>query len=145
MGKESLTRPPYGFRAFGVFLFFGAAMASLAGTTLAWPGTTLDRVWVLNPTAYRQLAPLGRMIGVGFLALGIVLALAGVGWLRRRVWGWRLGVAIIGTQLLGDLVNCLRGDFLRGAVGFAIAVGLLVYLLQPKVRGSFEGSAKRTS
>lgn len=39
---------PTGFLAIGIFLFFGATMASLAATTLLWPGTALDRLWVLN-------------------------------------------------------------------------------------------------
>src|SRR5271167_216075 len=34
-----------GFTAIGMFLFFGAVMASLAATTLLWQGTALDRVW----------------------------------------------------------------------------------------------------
>jgi hypothetical protein len=46
-----------GFTAIGIFLFFGAIMASLAATTLLWRGTVLDRVWALNPMAYKQLAP----------------------------------------------------------------------------------------
>jgi hypothetical protein len=53
----------HGFTAMGVFLFFGAVMAGLAATTLLWRGTALDRVWNLNPTAYKQLAPLGVRLG----------------------------------------------------------------------------------
>ena len=33
-------------------------MASLAGTTLVWQGTALDRIWSLNPHAHKELAPL---------------------------------------------------------------------------------------
>jgi hypothetical protein len=51
------TKSPKGIIAVGIFLFFGAMMASLAGTTLVWPGTTLDRLWTLNPRAYKELAP----------------------------------------------------------------------------------------
>ena len=39
-------------------------MAFLAGTTLVWPGTALDQVWALNPRAYRELAPVGGIIGI---------------------------------------------------------------------------------
>jgi hypothetical protein len=53
--------------AMGVFLFFGAVMALLAGTTLIWRGTFLDHVWAVNAPAYRQLAPFGKTVGVPFL------------------------------------------------------------------------------
>ena len=128
---------PRGVSAIGIFLFFGATMAALAGTTLIWRGTALDRVWVLNATAYRQLAPLGRIVGILFLVLSATLAAAGTGWFRRRLWGWRLAVGIIATQVLGDLVNFLMGDFVRGGTGIAIAGALLLYLLRPEVRAAF--------
>jgi hypothetical protein len=41
----------------GIFLFFGAAMASLAGITLLWRGTVLERMWTVNPGAYKHLVP----------------------------------------------------------------------------------------
>jgi hypothetical protein len=33
---------PRGITAIGVFLFFGATRASVAGATLTWAGTSLD-------------------------------------------------------------------------------------------------------
>jgi hypothetical protein len=126
-----------GFAAIGVFLFFGASMASLAATTLLWRGTVLDRLWTLNPIAYKQLAPLGRIVGILFLVLGVALITAGIGWFRRHLWGWRLAVVIISTQVLGDVVNCIRGDWLRGGTGVVIAGALLLFLLQPRMRATF--------
>src|SRR3984893_3704380 len=128
---------PRGITAVGVFLFFGATMATLAGTTLSWPGTSLDRLWALNPTAHKQLATFARPAGILFLVLAATLALAGTGWFKRRLWGWRLAVAVIATQVLGDLVNCFRRDYWRGSVGFSIATALLFYLLRPAVRAVF--------
>src|ERR1700757_4090497 len=133
---EGNGKPP-GFAAIGVFLFFGASMASLAATTLLLPGTPLDRAWILNPTAYKQLSPLGVKVGILFLLLAVLLVLSGVGWFRRRLWGWRLAVAIIATQVLGDITNLVRGDWLRGGTGFIIASALLLYLLTPRVRAAF--------
>jgi hypothetical protein len=105
---------PRTMTAIGVFLFFGALMASLAGTTLIWQGTFFAKIWVLNASAYRQVAPFGKAVGVPFLALSAALAAAGVGWFGRRLWGWRLAVVIIATQVLGDLVSIFMGHFGRG-------------------------------
>jgi hypothetical protein len=126
-----------GFTAVGIFLFFGSFTASLAATTLLWRRTVLDRLWDLNPIAYKQLAPLGDTVGILLLLLGAALATAGVGWFRRRLWGWRLAVLIIATQVLGDVVIFVRGDLLRGGTGVMIAGALLLFLLQPRIRAMF--------
>jgi hypothetical protein len=128
-----------GIIAVGIFLFFGATMALLAGTTLVWRGTILDRVWVVNAPAHAQLARFGKTIGIPFLLLAAILVIAGVGWFRRRLWGWRLAVAIIAIQVLGDVVNAFAGDAVRGGVGFLIAGALLFYLLRQEVRSAFAG------
>ena len=137
MPQPSPHKAPRGLTAVALFLLFGTAMASLAGITLIFPGTVLDRAWRLNPVAYAQLAPLGAPVGIVFLLLAALLAVAATGWWRRRRWGWVLAVVIIATQLLGDFVNLLRGNVLRGAVGVAIASALLFYMVRPRVRAAF--------
>jgi hypothetical protein len=124
-------------KSIGVFLVFGSVMAALAGVTLVWPGTALDSMWRLNPRAYAQLAPLGRAAGIPFLLLGFGLAIASVGWFKLRIWGWRIAVAVIAIQVLGDGVNVFLKHFVGGAVGVAIAGALLFYLLRPEVKDSF--------
>ena len=114
-------------------------MACLAGTTLVWRGTTLDRIWAINPPAYSRLAPLGKMVGISFLVLGATLLIVGTGWFKRRPWAWRLTVALIAAQVLGDVLNALTGNVIRGGIGFIIAVALLMYLLRPQVRAAFAG------
>jgi ABC-type branched-subunit amino acid transport system permease subunit len=130
-------RKPRGYTAIGIFFFLGAVMAGLAATTLLRPGTALDRVWALNPAAYKQLVPLGRIVGILFLVLCPALITAGIGWFRRRLWGWRLAVGIISIQVLGDVVNCIRGDWLGGGTGVIIAGALLLFLLRPRTRATF--------
>jgi hypothetical protein len=127
----------FGLTAMAVFLVFGATMATLAGITLLFPGSFLDPIWRLNPEAGEQLHQLGRGIGIAFLGLGAAMVAAAIGWIKRRFWGWALAVIIIASQVLGDLVNALRGEFLKGAVGVAVAGALLIYLLQPRVRSAF--------
>lgn len=128
---------PRGFYAMAAFLFFGTTMAALAGLTLAFPGTLLDGIWNLNATAHQQLAPLGRGIGLAFLLLSGALLCSAIGWLRRRFWGWLLATLIIASQVIGDLVNALRGEILKGTVGAVIAGLLLFWLLRPNVRRAF--------
>lgn len=95
----------------------------------------------MDAQSYRlqQLVPFGASAGIVFLFLGLALSVTGAGWFKRRLWGWRLAVAIIATQVLGDLVNVLRGDIVRGAIGFTIAGALLFYLLRSDVRAAFAG------
>jgi hypothetical protein len=126
------TKSPKGIIAVGIFLSFAAMMASLAGTALVWRDTILDRVWAINAPAYARLAPFGKTVGIPFLLLGATLAVAGASWFKRRRWGWRLVIAIIATEVLGNIVNAFMGDVVRGGVGFVIAGGLPVYLLRPE-------------
>jgi hypothetical protein len=122
-----------------MLLFFGSCMAFFAGTTLLWRGTVLDRMWALNAPAYKQLAPFGKTAGIPFLLLSATLVVAGIGWRKRRRWGWWLAVAVIATQVLGDLVSVFMGHAVGGGIGVTIASALLFYLLRPKVRFAFEG------
>src|SRR5438876_8600471 len=73
-----------GFQAIGIFLFFGAAMASLAGATLIWRRPFLDGLWASNARAYHRLAPFGSAAGAGLLVLGAALVIAGRGWFLRQ-------------------------------------------------------------
>jgi hypothetical protein len=125
--------------AIGVFLLFGATMACLAGTTLVRPGTVLDRMWALDPRAYGELEPLGRTVGLAFLVLAVAPAAAGLGWFRRRHWGWQLAVGIFATQVLGDFVHILTGHIWQGAAGMTTAGAILLYIIQPSVRTAFSG------
>ena len=137
MPQDAPQKSPRGLTAVAVFLLFGAAMAALAGTTLVLPATILDRAWRLNPVAYAQLAPLGTPVGIAFLLLALVLAVAATGWWRRRRWGWILAVVIIAIQLLGDFLNLLSGDVTRAGTGVLIAGALLFYMTRPRVRAAF--------
>jgi hypothetical protein len=65
------------------------------------------------------------------------LATAGIGWFNRRPWAWSLAVAIIVTQIAGDLVNLYLGHVIEGAMGVTVAGALLFYLLRPPLRDVF--------
>jgi hypothetical protein len=136
MGSEEDQRPR-GFIPIGIFFLFGATMAAYASVTLLKPGTALDALWALNRTGHTQLASLGKGAGLGFAVLSALLCATSVGWFRRRYWGWLLGTAVIAINAAGDLINGLRGEWLKGAVGVAIAGLLLLYMTRSGVRHYF--------
>jgi hypothetical protein len=131
-------RRPRGFLPIGVFFVFGATMAAYAAVTLWFPGTFLDFLWALNPEAYARL---DDSAALPFLLLSVFLGLVAVGWFRRRLWGWALGVAVIGFHILVDLGQMAFGEERwKGVVGIGIALLLLLYMTQPGVRKHFRRS-----
>jgi hypothetical protein len=138
MNISESDRKPRGWLAIGIFLLWGACMATFAGITLIFPGTVLDRAWVLNPRGHAGLIALGRWPGFLFPVLGLVLAAAGIGWLKRRFWGWTLAVLLIGGNALGDAIRMVSGAWLEGAVGVVIAGALLLYIVSRNVRSYFK-------
>jgi len=112
-------------------------MATFAGITLIFPGTFLDRAWVLNPAGHAGLAALGRWVGFLFPLLGLTLAAAGIGWLKRRRWGWMLAVLLIGGNAIGDLARLVSGAWVEGAAGVSIAGALLIYMIRSPLRNFF--------
>jgi hypothetical protein len=125
------------FIAIGTFFYFAMTMALYAAITLLHPGTVLDRLWFLNPRAHRDLLMFRNPAGVLFLIVAALAATAGLGWFRRRLWGWRLAVLGISAQLLGNVFNLIRGDLLRGGTGLLIAAALLICLLSDKIKRNF--------
>ena len=124
----------------GIFLFFDVAMASLAGATLIWRSSFLDRLWALNARAYYPLARFDSAVGVAFLVLGAVLVIAGRGWFLPRSRRWGLAAALVAAQTLGSVASASRGEFLGGGKcgrfpqeGFSSAshrVSLYLYVIQ---------------
>ena len=136
MGTDEHERAR-GFVPIGAFFLFGATMAAYAAITLLKPGTVLDGLWALNKTGHAQLASLGKSAGLGFVALSASMCAGAVGWFRHRYWGWILGTTIVAINAAGDLINVARGEWLKGAVGVAIAGLLLFYVTRSGVRDHF--------
>lgn len=119
-----------GITALSLFFLFGAVMSGATAVMLATPCGPLEPVWRLRPSAREELAPLGGwgvllMATVSLACIGAALGL----WTGRRV-GYRLAVALLVTNLVGDLGNALaRGDP-RTLIGVPIAGVLLWYLVR---------------
>jgi hypothetical protein len=115
---------------------FGAAMTLLTAIILTWPGTPLDVVWRINPRARGQLGQV-KAIPILFGLLSPVFALAAVGVARARRWAWWLSLALIGTNLVGDVVESLRSAEYLKLVGILPTSAILVWLSTRRARAYF--------
>jgi hypothetical protein len=126
-----------GVTALAVFFGAGAAVAFVAAASLAIPGGWLERIWRLNPRARIAFAGLGLWAPGILAAVGIACLTASIGFARRRGWGYRIGVALVAINLMGDSVNAALGVEPRAIVGIPVAAALLAYLLSSRVRAEF--------
>lgn len=120
-------------RFFAVFFGFGACMCVLTILLLSFPGTPLDSLWRLNPTARLGFQSLGIATAIVLmLVVGIACASAATGLWRRTTWGPRLAVIILSFNILGDLLNAfVRHDY-RALIGLPIGGAMIAYLIRAK-------------
>jgi len=98
-------------------------------------------MWRLNPQARGAFASLGPWAVVLMGVVATACAGAAVGLWSGRPWGHRLAVGLVGTNLLGDLLNALgRGDR-RTLIGLPIGGAMLAYLLSRQIRRRFQPMA----
>lgn len=139
---EALTtdraRRPAVITLVATFSWMAAVVALLTGVSLLFPGTTLDRLWRLNPRAWAAFAHLGRASGGLLLVLCGLAAAAAVGLLRGRRWAWWLALGIFAANALGDAANLvITHAWLRAGSGIMIAGGFLLLLLRAEARRYF--------
>lgn len=76
------------------------------------------------------------------VTVSISCAFAAVFW-NGRVWGYRLGVALLTANLLGDITNVALGIEPRALFGVPIVLAILVYLGSARTRSYFSRASPR--
>ncbi|HTP86177.1 MAG TPA: hypothetical protein VMJ34_04485 [Bryobacteraceae bacterium] len=133
-----MTRRPMAVSVIAGFLFGATAIAAVVGFSLLFPGPLLERMWALNPRGEVVFRAMGRISGVFLMELGAGTAVAGVGLLRGRRWGWRIAVALFTLNGCGDVVSLfITHDWIRSGTGVAVAAVFLLALMRPRVRTFF--------
>ena len=135
---NQLAKHPRGITALSIFFLAGGLISFTAGLSLLFPRSLLADIWRVNPRAHEHLSGLGIWAVVLMFVVSICCALAGIGLWRRRWWGHRISIGLIGINLVGDVVNAVTGTEPRAIVGVPIALALLVYLLSQNVGRSFK-------
>lgn len=78
------------------------------------------------------------VFGAGFLLLGVLNLVFGVGAMGLRSWAWPLGVGLQSFNLVLNVVDWIQGGFsLADLLNVALAVVIMWYLLQPNIRAAF--------
>lgn len=136
MTGRSADRPA-GLTAFSLFFAAGALISGASAIALAYPGSGLEPMWRLNPEARIALTQLGGWAPVLLATVAAACAAAAYGLWTMRWWGHRVAVALLGINLLGDLLNAfIRGDR-RTLIGLPIGGAMLAYLVSRRVRARF--------
>ncbi|HEX4997139.1 MAG TPA: hypothetical protein VFY29_02870 [Terriglobia bacterium] len=126
-----------GVTAIGVFFAAGALMSSVSAVSLLAPGSFLEPIWSLNPRARETFAGMGDWAVLLLLTVSLTCLSAAAGFLLRRRWGHRLGVALFAANLVGSVVNVATGNEPKAIWGIPVVLALLIYLLRPNIRRQF--------
>ena len=125
---------PFGITALAVFFAAGTIPSTATALALTWPGEWSQAMWRLKPEAPAQFASLGPLAIPLMVLVAGACAGAAIGLWTRRRWGYRLALAVLSVNLLGDMLNAtVRGDW-RTLIGLPIGGGMIAYLLSHRVR-----------
>jgi hypothetical protein len=94
-------------------------------------------MWRINPRAREDFVALGIWSAILLGVLSIVSLIAAVGLWRRTRAGYRLIVAGLILNLIGDVSNMIVRRQLATAFGIPIVVAILAYLMTRDVREYF--------
>ena len=128
---------PLGVTALSLFFLFGAAASFLSFVSLLFPGSFLEPMWRLNPRAREGFAGMGVWAIILMCAVCVACLTASKGLWRGERWGYRVAVALLCINLLGDITNVVLGIEPSAAVGIPIVLAILAYLGRKRTRGFF--------
>ena len=128
---------PFGVTALGAFFIFGATASGLSALSLFDPGGPLEPIWRLNPHAREELGRIGFWAPVLMTLVSAWCLASAVGFFRGRLWGYWCGIALLVTNLTGDIVNAFLGIEPRAIYGLPVVAIFLWYLSRPNTRKFF--------
>jgi hypothetical protein len=137
--EVSEVTAPSGVRALVAFFVFGACMSGLSLASLWIPGSVLEVIWRVNPTARAALGQMGSWALVLMSALCVAFAFAAIGLYRRKRWGRLLAIAILSINMVGDAAAAIVRSDPQTLIGLPIAGLLIAYLMRSNVRNWFLG------
>jgi hypothetical protein len=126
------------FRSVGriLFVFFfavGAFISIIVMLALAFPGSSLDSIWLLKRAALTQFQAIGNGTSVALMAVvAAACAFAAVGLARHTEWGCRLAIAVLTINLIGNSLNALFMRDAKTLIGLPIGGLMILFLVRIK-------------
>ncbi len=112
---------------------FVAAIALLFGGTLG--------MFVQAPTGVTT-----TIIGALFLALSLTSFGLGAGLWTRKPWAWMAGLVVYGAWVVVNVATLLVGASIFSVImPVVLAVGVIWFLLQPRIKDELLGAATSTT
>jgi hypothetical protein len=136
-------RLPAGVVAIAGLLGVGVLASGTSFLALLFPNTALAAVWRLNPEAGVALRELGAP-GIALMAsVCIACAVASIGLMQRRSWGYWTALTILILNVFSDAVTAIARDDLRTLIGVPIGAVLIVYLRRKRIAEIYTDRADR--
>jgi hypothetical protein len=130
-------RRPVGITALSFFFAFGTLMAGVSCVALLFPGSMLEPMWRLNPSAKEGFAQIGAWAPLLMAVVSAACGGAAIGLWRGAIWGWRMALSVLVVNLLGDAGNvAIRHDW-RTIIGLPVGGAMIAYLLGRSARRWF--------
>jgi len=123
-------------RVIAAFLIAATAVALGVGLALLFPGRLLEWLAQFNRPGMQAFEALGRWSGALLLLVACFTAVATVGLLRGKKWGWWMAMGVFAVNGCGDIVGyTITRDGWRSGSGVVVSAGF-VYALT-RIRRSF--------
>jgi len=129
---HKLKARPFVVKVLILLFVFGTAASLISAISLTFPGSFLEPIWKLNPQAREGFALMGgwSIVLMSLVCVACLVAAIGLWWGSR--WGYWLAVALLITNLIGDVINVVVGTERRAIIGIPIVLLLLIYLFKAK-------------
>jgi hypothetical protein len=105
-------------------------MCAVTIALLLFPGTTLDRLWQLNPDAHAAFETIRYWSIAIMLIVGAACCCAAIGLWRGTRWGTQVALVILTLNMVGDLINTVFRNDYRALVGLPMAAAMIFSLVR---------------
>lgn len=127
-------RRPLGVTLLVIFFCFGVTMCCLTTCLLVFPGTPLDRMWLLKPSARDEFMRMHSLGIATMLATGTGCGVAAIGLARGTEWGRWVAIVILVINVIGDTTNAIAQHDPRTLIGLPIGGLMIAYLFKARLK-----------